>query len=154
MTPRILFSDKNLRDSDRNVLGLIISLALKYNYCFAHNGHLVKYLNLSERTINYSLARLKKLNYIRIEYKNNSRRIYLNKEKIPLKSSSGVASNCDSKGANDCNYKINNNNKNKYIKNKSNSSVPYWMEHPEVCVKNEASPKEQAKMEELLKEFK
>ena len=44
-----------------------------------------------------------------------------------------------------------------YTRNKyktSNNFIPYWMEHPEVCKSEEASPKEQTYMEDLLKEFK
>lgn len=36
----------------------------------------------------------------------------------------------------------------------SNNLIPYWMEHPEVCKSEKASPEEQAYMEDLLKEFK
>ena len=32
--------------------------------------------------------------------------------------------------------------------------TPYWMEHPEVCKSEKASPEEQAYMEDLLKEYK
>ena len=110
MIPRILFNDKNLGDSDKNVLGLIISLTLKNGYCFAHNDYLVKYLNLSKRSINYSLANLKKLNYIQVEYEKSRRKIYINKYMI-LKSSSNIANDCNLKSATDCTYKINNKNK-------------------------------------------
>jgi len=34
------------------------------------------------------------------------------------------------------------------------SIIPYWMEHPEVCKSEEASPEEQAYMEELLSKYK
>ena len=154
MIPRILFNDKNLGDSDKNVLGLIISLTLKNGYCFAHNDYLVKYLNLSKRSINYSLANLKKLNYIQVEYEKSRRKIYINKYMIPLKSSSNIANDCNLKSATDCTYKINN--KNKYIKNINNykSDKPYCMDHPEVCVSKNASSKEQAEIEKILEKFK
>ncbi len=64
MTPRIIFNDKNLTRTDTDLLSLIISLALKNDYCFANNEYLANYINTSERTISYSLSKLKELNYI------------------------------------------------------------------------------------------
>ena len=85
MTPRILFNDRNLSKTDCNVIGLIISLTLKIDYCYASNEYLANYINVSERTISDSLSILKKLKYIKIKYINSKRRIYLNTEKVPTK---------------------------------------------------------------------
>ena len=38
--------------------------------------------------------------------------------------------------------------------NKRVAPIPIWMEHPELCQGNLATPEEQAEMTELLKEFK
>ena len=85
MIPRILFSDSSLSETDRMLMGLIISLTLKNTYCYASNEYLEKYINKSQRTINYSLSKLKKLEYINIKFENGKRKIYLNTNKIPTK---------------------------------------------------------------------
>ena len=82
MTPRILFSDRKLSKTDIHVLGLITSLTLKIDYCYASNEYLANYINVSKRTISDSLFKLKKLKYIKIKYINSKRRIYLNNEKV------------------------------------------------------------------------
>lgn len=38
--------------------------------------------------------------------------------------------------------------------NINNNLIPYWMDHPEVCKSEKASPEEQAYMEELLSKYK
>ena len=53
MIPRILFNDSSLSETDRMVMGLIISLTLKNTYCYASNEYLEKYINKSLITINY-----------------------------------------------------------------------------------------------------
>ena len=68
MIPRILFNDSSLSETDRMVMGLIISLTLKNTYCYANNEYLEKYINKSQRTINYSLSKLKKLEYIKVKF--------------------------------------------------------------------------------------
>lgn len=103
------------------------------------------------------MSKLKSLKYIVVKYENRRRKIYLNEEKIPIKSSNKVAKNCELKVEENCNHNINSNNKNKYKNNnkfKYNEPIPYWMKHPEVCKSKPASLEEQKEMEELLKEFK
>lgn len=85
MIPRILFNDSSLSETDRMVMELIISLTLKNTYCYANNEYLEKYINKSQRIINYSLSKLKKLKYIKVKFENGKRRIYLNTDKIPTK---------------------------------------------------------------------
>lgn len=158
MTPRILFNDENLTRTDNDLLSLIISLALKFDYCFANNEYLANYINTSERTISYSLSKLKELNYIFVKKVDGRRRIYLNNEKIPTKVADEGATDCSNDSAIDCDHNINNKYKkeynNKFKKFKREGIVPYWMEHPEVCKDDPASPEQIAEMEELLKEFK
>ena len=132
MTPRIVFNDKTLTRTDGNILGLIISLAFKHGYCFATNNYISEYIKVKSRTVSDSLSRLKKQQYIKIKYVDNKRRIYLNTEKIPVKSADAIANNCS----------------------KTVAIVPYWLEHPEVCKSDLATPEEIAEMDELLKEFK
>ncbi len=151
MTPRILFRDKNLSRTDNDVLSLIISLALNKGYCYATNDYLREYINSSDRTINYSLSKLKKLDYIIVKHENSKRRIYLNMEKIPTKVADEGAENCSNDSAGSCTHNINN----KYKKNnKRNEIIPYWMEHPEVCVSIPLNEEEQKEMDELMKGYK
>lgn len=148
MIPRILFNDSSLSETDRMVMGLIISLTLKNTYCYASNEYLEKYINKSQRTINYSLSKLKKLEYIKVKFENGKRKIYLNTDKIPTKNALESAKTSNEKYASSCTHNINN----KYNNYKEN--VPYWMEHPEVCKSSLASPEEIEEMEKLLREFK
>lgn len=152
ITPRILFNDKNLSRTDIDVLSLIISLTLKNNFCFASNNYLANYISISVRTITNSLSKLKRLKYIIIRYNNNNRRIYLNTEKIPIKSSNKVASNCKLQVEDNYDHNINNKYKNKYNHNKP--IIPDWMKNPEMCKSNQASPEEISEMEELLKKYR
>jgi len=163
ITPRILFNDKNLSRTDIDILSLIISLTFKYGYCYACNDKLAKYVNTSIRTISDSLSKLRKLNYIII--KNNdykTRRIYLNKEKIPVKPANDVAKkcqdvaeNCSSEVAESCYHNINNKykNNNKYNYKKI-TPVPKWIDDPSLCVAEPTTEEERTELEELLKEFK
>lgn len=162
ITPRILFNDKNLSRTDIDILSLIISLAFKYGYCYACNDKLAKYDNTSTRTISDSLSKLRKLNYIIVKSEYKNRRIYLNKEKIPMKTANDVATKCDDIAENcsgevaeSCYHNINNKYKNNYKYNyKKITPVPKWIEDPSLCKMKLATPEEQAEMEELLKEFK
>ena len=95
ITPRILFNDKNLSRTDIDILSLIISLTFKYGYCYACNDKLAKYVNISIRTLSDSLSKLRKLNYIIVKSEYKNRRIYINQEKIPMKSANDVATKCD-----------------------------------------------------------
>lgn len=152
MIPRILFKDSSLSETDRMLMGLIISLTLKNTYCYANNEYLEKYINKSQRTINYSLSKLKKLEYINIKYENGKRKIYLNNNKIPTKVAIDSAKTCNKEYASDCTHNINNKYKNKYNKNKE--IMPYWMEHPEICKSSPASKEELEELEKILSEFK
>ena len=78
MIPRILFKDSSLSETDKMLMGLIISLTLKNTYCYASNEYLEKYINKSQRTINYSLSKLKKLEYILLFPFSNLTLIYSN----------------------------------------------------------------------------
>ncbi len=153
MTPRILFSDKKLSRTENDVLSTIISLALKKDYCYASNGYLAEYVNSSKRTITNSLSKLKELNYIKIKYVNNKRRIYLNLDKLTTIVYCEIAETCYDEVAKSCDHKRNNRkeNNNKY---KKEEPVPYWLDHPEVCKAEEMTEEEIAEMDEIMKEFK
>ena len=158
MTPRILFNDKSLTRTDNDLLSLIISLALNNDYCYASNKYLANYIDTSIRTISDSLSKLKRLEYIIVKYENNSRRIYLNTEKIPTKVATDIAENCSKEVAESCDLNINNNykkeNRNKINNFKSKGIKPYWLEHPEVCKSETITDIERKELEDMLKEFK
>lgn len=113
MTPRILFSDKRLTRTDIDLLSLIISLALNNNYCYANNKYLADYINTSKRTITDSLSKLKKAEYITIKYDKDTRKVYLNPDKIPLKTAPEIAEICGDGIENHSYHNINNKNKDK-----------------------------------------
>jgi len=162
ITPRILFNDKNLSRTDIDILSLIISLTFKYGYCYACNDKLAKYVNTSIRTLSDSLSKLRKFNYIIINNNYKTRRLYLNKEKIPIKPANDVvnkrqdvAKNCSSEVAESCYHNINNKykNNNKYNYKKI-TPVPKWIDDPSLCVAEPTTEEERTELEELLKEFK
>lgn len=70
----------NLNSTDKLVLGIIYSLSIKDNICFAKNEYFANQLNISTRTISSTLSKLKKLNLIKIETKNHLRNIYINEK--------------------------------------------------------------------------
>lgn len=101
------------------------------------------------------MSKLKELNYIIVKYVDNQRRIYLNKEKIPIKSSSEVATGCYHKVEDNCDHNINNKYKKEYKRyNFKEPIIPKWMKNPDLCKEKPASEEEIAAMKELLKEFK
>ena len=162
IVPRIGLIDKEISKTTCLVLGLIVSLTFKNDYCYASNKYLADYLNVSKRTITDSLSLLKKLNYIIIKYEDNNRRIYLNKEKVSLKIAMGIEKNCNTTIAETCDHNINNKYKNnifdKYDKTKQQFKkegiVPEWLVNPELTKKVDCTPEEIAELEELFKEFK
>ena len=148
ITPRIVFNDKNLSRTDIDVLSLIISLALKNNYCYASNEYLANYIKTSKRTISDSLSKLKKLKYVIVKYENKQRRLYLNTEKIPTKVSDNIAKKCNNAVAETRYHNINSKYKNKYKEEK-----PNWMINPELCKEQKASKEEIKKLNEKLKKI-
>ena len=157
MSPRILFNDKNLTRTDNDLLSLIISLALKYDYCFASNNYLANYINTSTRTISDSLSKLKRLKYIIIRNDDGRRKIYLNNEKIPTKNAHDDANIRSNEVATDCDHNIKYKNKkeyNKYKRFNGEGIIPYWMEHPEVCKKVPMTKEEEQELKDLINEFK
>lgn len=97
------------------------------------------------------MSKLKGLKYIFVKQEDNKRKIYLNVEKIPLIATDN-ADTCDLEVAKNCDHNIKNKYKKEYKIKKE--LVPYWMEHPEVCVSEPMSEEEIAEMNELLKEYK
>ena len=99
------------------------------------------------------MSKLKRFRYIKVEYINNNRRIYLNTEKIPTKVANYQAKNCDNEVAENCDHNINNKYKNDYKKInkfKREGIVPYWLEHPEVCKSDPMTEEEVKRFEKEL----
>lgn len=85
--------------------------------------------------------------YIFVKTDNGRRKIYLNKEKIPTKTSNRVAETCNKSIESNCYHKINNN----YKKNKE--IIPVWLEHKQMCNSISATKEEIEEMNELLKDL-
>ena len=133
ITPRIVLSDKNLSSTEKLLMGLIVSLILKNNYCFASNKYFANNLNISVRTVTLVLSKLKLEEYIFVKTDNGRRKIYLNKEKIPIKTFNRVAESCDVSIASNFYHNINNNYKKKNNKYKNKEIIPVLLEQKEMC---------------------
>ena len=152
--PRIILKDNRYSSTDKLVLGMINSLSNNKGYCYAKNSMLATELNVGTKTISNSLSKLKKNNVIIIKYLEYQRRIYLNPEIVKQENAKVKEKNFQNSMEEKFQYKrkkykIKNN-----INNKRVAPIPIWMEHPELCQGNLATPEEQAEMTELLKEFK
>ncbi len=149
---RIILNDQTCSQTDKLVYGVINSLSNNKEYCYASNSYFANTLSIKEKTISNSINNLKRKNYISVKFINGQRRIYLNVD-IVSKENSKVLEKSENKNiVKNYQYKRKEYTRNNY--NKNNKFIPYWMEHPEVCVDDPASPEEQAYMEELLKDFK
>lgn len=150
--PRIILNDQTCSQTDKLVYGVINSLSNNKEYCYASNSYFANQLSVKEKTISNSINNLKRKKYIDVKFINSQRRIYLNETIVSKENSKVLEKNEDKNIVKNYQYKrkeyTRNNNKN------LTSIIPYWMEHPEVCKSEEASPEEQAYMEELLSKYK
>ena len=150
--PRIILNDQTCSQTDKLVYGMINSLSNNKEYCYASNSYFANQLSVKEKTISNSINNLKRKKYIDVKFINSQRRIYLNETIVSKENSKALEKNEDKNIVKNYQYKrkeyTRSNNKN------LTSIIPYWMEHPEVCKSEEASPEEQAYMEELLSKYK
>ena len=150
--PRIILNDQTCSQTDKLVYGMINSLSNNKEYCYASNSYFANQLSVKEKTISNSINNLKRKKYIDVKFINSQRIIYLNETTVSKENSKVLEKNEDKNIVKNYQYKrkeyTRNNNKN------LTSIIPYWMEHPEVCKSEEASPEEQAYMEELLSKYK
>lgn len=150
--PRIILNDQTCSQTDKLVYGMINSLSSNKEYCYASNSYFANMLSVKEKTISNSINNLKRKKYIDVKFINSQRRIYLNEIIVSKENSKVLEKNEDKNIVKNYQYKrkeyTRKNNKN------TNSIIPYWMEHSEVCKSEKISPEEQAYMEELLSEFK
>ena len=91
--------------------------------------------------------------YIFVRTDNGRRKIYLNKEKIPTKTSNRVAETYDVSIESNCYHKINNNYKKTNNKYKNKEIIPVWLEQKEMCNSLSATKEEIEEMNELLKDL-
>lgn len=156
--PRIILNDQTCSQPDKLVYGMINSLSNNKEYCYASNSYFANMLSVKEKIISNSINNLKRKKYIDVKFVNGQRRIYLNSEIVSKENSKVLEKNEDKTIVKNYQYKRKEYTRNNYNKNdkfdKTTSIIPYWMEHPEVCKSEKASPEEQAYMEELLSEFK
>lgn len=150
--PRIILNDQTCSQTDKLVYGMINSLSNNKEYCYASNSYFANQLSVKEKTISNPINNLKRKKYIDVKFINSQRRIYLNETIVSNENSKVLEKNEDKNIVKNYQYKrkeyTRNNNKN------LTSIIPYWMEHPEVCKSEEASPEEQAYIEELLSKYK
>lgn len=150
--PRIILNDQTCSQTDKLVYGVINSLSNNKEYCYASNSYFANMLSVKEKTISNSINNLKRKKYIDVKFVNRQRRIYLNETIVSKENSKVLEKNEDKNIVKNYQYK-----RKEYTRknNKTtNNLIPYWMEHPEVCKSEEASPEEQAYMEELLSKYK
>lgn len=156
--PRIILNDQTCSQTDKLVYGVINSLSNNKEYCYASNSYFANTLSVKEKTISNSINYLKRKKYIDVKFVNGQRRIYLNEDIVSIENSKMLEKNENRNIAKNYQYKRKEYTRNNYNKNdkydKTTSIIPYWMEHPEVCIDDPASPEEQAYMEDLLSEFK
>ncbi len=156
--PRIILNDQTCSQTDKLVYGVINSLSNNKEYCYASNSYFANTLSVNEKTISNSINYLKLKKYIDVKFVNGQRRIYLNEDIVSKENSKVLEKNENRNIVKNYQYKRKEYTRNNYNKNdkydKDTSIIPYWMEHPEVCIDDPASPEEQAYMENLLSEFK
>lgn len=153
--PRIVLKDNRYSSTDKLVLGMINSLSNIKGYCYAKNSKLATELNVGTKTISNSLSKLKKNNIIIIEYLEYERRIYLNPEIVNQENAKVKEKDFQDTMEENFQYKRKEyKRKNNNMNTKIVAPIPIWMEHPELCKEDLATPEEQAEMAELLKEFK
>lgn len=75
--PSIIIVNDKLNSTEKLIMGIIYSLSLKNNVCFATNSYFAKQLKVSNRTITSSISKLKSEGYIYVEMVDNNRKIYL-----------------------------------------------------------------------------
>lgn len=156
--PRIILNDQTCSQTDKLVYGVINSLLNNKEYCYASNSYFANTLSVKEKTISNSINYLKRKKYIDVKFVNGQRRIYLNVDIVSKENFKMLEKNENRNIVKNYQYKRKEYTRNNYNKNdkydKTTSIIPYWMEHPEVCIDDPASPEEQAYMEDLLSEFK
>lgn len=70
-----VFEDSELTSTDKLVYAVINNFRNSVEFTYATNKYFAKLLNLSERSIQYSLNNLKNKNYIKTYFINNKRMI-------------------------------------------------------------------------------
>ena len=70
-----VFEDSELTSTDKLVYAIINNFRNSVEFTYATNKYFARLLNLSERSIQYSLNNLKNKNYIEIYFINNKRMI-------------------------------------------------------------------------------
>ena len=81
VTTPIYVINSNLGDSEKIVLGILMSLSTKEGYCYATNDYLALKTNKNEDAVKKIISRLKQYGIIRVEEvsrKNRERKIYIN----------------------------------------------------------------------------
>lgn len=75
--PMVVLLDEDLSSTTKLLMGLITTLSMKDEYCYASNRYLSKLLKVSKRTISSSITALRRKKYVEIGNDDNARKIYL-----------------------------------------------------------------------------
>ena len=124
VVPYPVLSDSRLTDFEKLLYAVISGLANSKGYCFATNAYFMGFFSKSERTIQYGISKLTKLEYIYLDINQddgNSRKIYIVKPDTP------GAKNCVTPGAK--NGTTHSYNKSKSLKTLNNHDIEL---HPDL----------------------
>lgn len=75
--PMVVLADVDLSSTTKLLMGLITTLSMKDEYCYASNRYLSNLLKVSKRTISSSITSLRRNNYLKIDNEDSARKIYL-----------------------------------------------------------------------------
>jgi Mn-dependent DtxR family transcriptional regulator len=75
--PMVVLLDEDISSTTKLLMGLITTLSMKDGFCYASNRYLSNLLKVSKRTITSSITALRRKNYIKVDNKDNARKIYL-----------------------------------------------------------------------------
>jgi Mn-dependent DtxR family transcriptional regulator len=75
--PMVVLLNEDISSTTKLLMGLITTLSMKDGFCYASNRYLSNLLKVSKRTITSSITALRRKNYIKVDNKDNARKIYL-----------------------------------------------------------------------------
>lgn len=75
--PMVVLLDEDLSSTTKLLMGLITTLSMKDEYCYASNRYLSNLLKVSKRTISSSITALRRKKYVEIGNDDSARKIYL-----------------------------------------------------------------------------
>ena len=158
IVPKHIYETKLLTPEEKLIAERIIYLCKKEGYCWITNKKLSEMYNITIETASRHIKKLERIGLIKCIYDHNdknTKRIIQLVDDIWTKWSTRDNSNnqYDIDYTDKHNNKYNNRNKYKYNSDKIDKTpIPWWLD--EEIEFEEASPEEQAELEELLKPYR